>query len=72
MRILPVGPHVELPARYDPCEACAEVGEGTPCELCLWHRRWSPRESTVRVSGAPKFAGGRYVNLAFSLALHVA
>ena len=66
MRILPVGPHVELPVRYDPCEACAELGGGTPCELCLWQRRWSSRESTIRARGVPKLAGGRYVNPAFS------
>ena len=65
MRILPVGPHVELPVRYDPCEACAELGGGTPCELCLWHRSWSSWESTIRVRGVLKLAGRRYVNPAF-------
>ena len=65
MRILPVGPHVELPVRYDPCEGCNEMGGGTSCEFCLWHRRWSSRETTIRVRGVPKLAGGRYVNTAF-------
>ena len=66
MRTLPVGPHVEFPVRYAPCEACAELGGGTPCELCLWHRRWSSQGGTNRVRGVPKLVGGRYVNPAFS------
>ena len=69
MRTLPVGQHVELPVRYDPCDACAELDGGTPYELCLRHRRWSSRESTVRVRGVPRLAGRRYVNPAFSGAI---
>ena len=29
----PLTPQVELPVGHDPCEACAEMGGGMPCEV---------------------------------------
>ena len=62
MRILPLGPHVELPVGNDPCEGCAEMGGETLCELCLWHHTWSSLEDTILLRGVPKLTGGSYVN----------
>ena len=65
MRILPVVPYVELSVGHVPCEGCGELGGGAPCELSLWHRKWSSQRGTIRVRGVPELAGGRYVNPAF-------
>ena len=57
MRILPVVPYVELSMGHVPCERFGELGGGAPCELSLWHRKWSSQRGTIRVRGVPKFAG---------------
>ena len=63
MRILPTGPYVELSVRHVPCEGCAEMDGGPPCELCFWHPKLPRR--TIRVRDILELAGGHYVNPAF-------
>ena len=59
MRILPLGPYVEFFMGHDLCAGRAELAGGTPCELCLWHRRWSSPGGTTCVRDVPKSARGR-------------
>ena len=53
MRPLLLDPSVELLVGRDPCEGCAEMGVGTPCEPSLWGRRWSSLWATIHVRGVP-------------------
>ena len=51
MRPLLFDPSVELPMGRDPCEGCAEMGVGTPCETSLWGRRWRSFWATIHIRG---------------------
>ena len=53
MRPLLLDPSVEFPMGRDPCEGCAEMGVGTPCETSLWGRRWSSLWATIHARGVP-------------------
>ena len=53
IRPLLLEPSVELAMGRDPCEGCAEMGVGTPCEPSLWGRRWSSLWATIHVRGVP-------------------